>query len=117
MKYSEEIVDQAKNPQNFGELLDSTHSARETNAACGDMAEFYLRIEKGLVKDVKWKGLGCALMTATASMFSEVVKGMKVSEILGKEEKKWVEELMGEVNPGRMKCALLPVIAVKKAVS
>jgi len=108
MDYSEAVIDHAKSPRNFGDLPKATHEGKGSNATCGDMVEFYLIVDNGKVKEAKFRGVGCALSTAMASMLTEKVVGMKVGEVK-KMDKEIVEELMGEVNPARMKCVLLPV--------
>lgn len=116
MQYSDEVIDHARNPHNFGELPGHTHSNKESNATCGDMVEFYLKVEDGVIKTAKFRGVGCALSTAMASMLTERIVGMKMSEIKDLNEKT-VAELMGEVNPGRIKCVMLPIEAVRKVAS
>jgi len=115
MEYSEEIIDHARNPKNFGDLRGANRVSKQSNATCGDMVEFYARIEEGVVKEIRFKGVGCALSTAAASMLSEKVKGMEIDEVR-QLDKEVIFKLMGEVNPGRMKCVLLPLSAVKALV-
>jgi len=110
--YKEEIVDHYKNPRRFGELPDKTHEANETNASCGDMIEIYLKIKEGVIKDAAFKGVGCALSTAAASMLMEELVGKKQDEVLRWDKKK-MEDLIGEVNPGRIKCIMLPIVALQ----
>ena len=112
MEYSEEIIDHARNPKNFGDLKGANRVSKQSNATCGDMVEFYAKVDGGVIREIRFRGVGCALSTAAASMLSEKVKGMKVDEVKGFDEEVMVE-LMGEVNPGRMKCVLLPLSAVK----
>lgn len=113
--YRDEIVDHYKNPRRFGDLPGKTHEASETNASCGDMIEVYLKIKDGVVKDAGFKGVGCALSTAAASMLMEELVGKKVEEVK-KWDKEKIERLMGEVNPGRVKCIMLPIEAIRRAV-
>ena len=115
MEYSEEIIDHARNPKNFGDLEGANRVSKQSNATCGDMVEFYAKVDKGVIREIRFKGVGCALSTAAASMLSEKVKGMKIDEVR-ELDGKVVFELMGEVNPGRMKCVLLPLSAVKALV-
>jgi nitrogen fixation protein NifU and related proteins len=115
LDYREEILDHYKNPRNFGELAGVTHEARGTNSSCGDMIEFQLKIEKGKIIKVAWRGVGCALSTAAASMLSEKILGKSVLGIKKWDEKKMIE-MLGEVNMGRMKCVTLPLIALQSAI-
>lgn len=114
--YKEEILDHYKHPHNFGDLEDKTHSMRETNMACGDMVEMYLKVKDGVIERAGFRGLGCALSTAVSSMLTDEVVGKKIDEV-GKWNKEKIVEMIGEVNLGREKCVMLPLVALKKAVN
>jgi len=113
--YREEIIDHYKNPRRFGDLPDRTHEASETNASCGDMIEVYLKIKDGVIEDAAFRGVGCALSTAATSMLMEELVGKKQEEVK-KWDKEKIENLVGEVNPGRQKCVMLPLEAIKRAL-
>ncbi len=113
----EEILDHYKYPRNFGEMKDATHKASQGNASCGDKVEFFLKVNGGgVIEKVAWRGEGCAISTASASMLSECLQGETLQEVEGWNEKK-VFSLVGEVGPGRIKCAMLPLVAIKSLVS
>lgn len=114
--YRQEILDHYKNPHNFGDLSDKTHVAKSANAACGDLVEINLKVVGGVVSDASFRGVGCALSTAAASMLTDKIKGMKLSEVadIGEGE---MTNLMGEINPGRVKCVMLPLKALEQAVA
>jgi len=108
--YQELILDHASNPRNFGELENSTQTVRETNASCGDMAEFYFVIQENRIIDVKWRGVGCAISTASSSVVSELVKGKTIQEAKDIRKEHILKELgMQEILPTREKCLLLPL--------
>lgn len=113
--YSELIVDHYKNPRNFGDLEGFTHKGKGANASCGDMLEVYMVIENDDLVDIKFKGIGCALSTASASMLTEKIKEEKmgVKDIL-KMNIDDLQILMGiEVSPTRMKCVSLSLRTVQ----
>lgn len=117
MDFREEILDHYKYPRNFGELEGATHKAAQGNASCGDVVEFFLKVNKeGVIEEVAWKGEGCAISTASASMLSEKLQGVSLQEV-GKWDEKLVFSLVGEVGPGRIKCAMLPLVAIKELLS
>jgi nitrogen fixation NifU-like protein len=65
---------------------------------------------------VRFKGKGCAISQASASMLTEVVKGKTLDEIknMGKTD---VLNLLGiDPGPTRIKCALLGLKVVKLGV-
>lgn len=117
--YREDIMDHYENPRNQGEISgEDVQTARDSNASCGDMVQFYVKVEKGIVVDVKWKGIGCAITTAAASKLSEYLQGRTLKEVQKLSEEELLQKGIGfEVNPGRMKCLMLPVKVVKKLLN
>lgn len=122
MDYKEEIIDHYKHPRNFGDLEDPKITVRENNASCGDMVQIAARFEKSkgesvkdkVIEKIAWKGVGCAISTAAASMLSEKVVGMGKKDLVDFGEKGVIELLGGEINAGRMKCATLAYRAILK---
>ena len=78
--YQEVILDHGRRPRNAGCLEDATHIASGNNPLCGDQFEVYLRVEGDIIQDVRFDGVGCAISTASASLMSENLKGMRLSE-------------------------------------
>lgn len=113
MIYKEDILDHFKHPQNFGAVKRATHKQTGANASCGDRIKMSARIEEGKIVDIAFEGSSCALSTAAASMLTEAVKGRQVEEVLRWDGKE-VEELTGEVNPGRVRCVTLPLRVLQK---
>ncbi len=79
--YQELILDHARMPRNKGELNPHSHHARGLNPLCGDEVEVFLDIRDDLVRDVRFKGHGCAISTASASMMTQQIRGMPVHEV------------------------------------
>jgi len=112
--YAEGILDHYRNPKNFGRLDKPDLKAGDINPLCGDHYEFQVKVKNGRIEDVRFSGDGCAISTASASMLSESIKGMKISELKNLSENDVLKLLGIEVSPTRMKCALLPLNIVKK---
>ena len=113
--YQEIILNHAGNPRNFGTLTHSTHTLKEANASCGDMVEMQLLIKNGKVQDVKWRGVGCAISTASCSMVSELIKGKPVAFAKKLTEELLLKEMgMNAILPTREKCLLLPLRALQR---
>ena len=115
--YEDIILDYYRNPRNFGDLPEPDVRAKDSNPLCGDVIEMQLKINGGRVSDVRFKGRGCAISQASASMLTEVVKGKTLDEIkgLGKQD---VLDLLGiDPGPTRIKCALLGLKVLKLSVS
>jgi nitrogen fixation protein NifU and related proteins len=79
--YQEVIFDHGKRPRNFGKLADFSHSAQGYNALCGDKITLYVKVENGVIRDVKFDGSGCAISTASASLLTEVLRGKTEAEV------------------------------------
>lgn len=118
--YREHILDHYKNPRNYGEIRDATAIAHEENVSCGDDIEIFLKLErksgKVVIEDVKFKGNGCALSVASASMLTEEVKGREVGKLKLLDEDFVFKLVSVEVSVGRKKCVILPFEVLKKAL-
>lgn len=73
--YQEVILDHSKRPHNFRVLDDATARAEGYNPLCGDRLTLYMRLEGDQIRDVAFKGSGCAISTASASILTETLKG------------------------------------------
>lgn len=114
--YKDIILDYYRNPRNFGDLPEPDVRAKDSNPLCGDVIEMQLKIKDGKVDDIRFKGKGCAISQASASMLTEVAKGKTLDEIkaMGKPN---VLELLGiDPGPTRIKCALLGLKVLKLSV-
>jgi nitrogen fixation NifU-like protein len=78
--YQEVILDHAKRPRNFREIPAATGKADGFNPLCGDKATIFLELEGDVVKDVSFKGAGCSISTASASMMTEALRGKTRAE-------------------------------------
>lgn len=122
--YREDVMDHYEHPRNQGEIDPSAGSGqvvegRDSNASCGDMIQFSIRTGKSqTIEEVKWKGIGCAITTAAASKLSEYLKGKSIESLRAISDEEMAAKGIGiEVNPGRIKCLMLPVKVVKKILS
>ena len=73
--YQEMILEHYKSPRNFGVLEDATRAAHGDNPLCGDKIAVTVRMKGDVIEDLKFKGSGCAISTASASLMTEAVKG------------------------------------------
>ena len=132
--YQEVILDHSKRPRNFGELAGANRRAEGYNPLCGDRETVFIRLEDDLLKDVGFRGTGCAISTASASMMTEAVKGKTRAQaealferfhylITGKDGRN--EPELGKLTvfsgvrefPIRVKCATLPWHTLRAALA
>ncbi len=79
--YQSVILDHNKRPRNFCKPECANRSAVGVNPLCGDQLTVYLAVEDDVVKDVGFKGTGCAISTASASLMTQSIKGKEISDI------------------------------------
>lgn len=116
--YRELIIEHAKHPHNAGTLERPSVSYEESNPLCGDRIKIDFAIESGIIIDVRFTGRGCAISQAATSLLTDEIKGKTLDAVraLTKDD---VLDLIGIPlghNPVRLKCALLPLKAVKAGV-
>ena len=79
--YQETILEHNKNPRNFRAIEDADKTALGNNPLCGDALEVYVKMEGDRVADVAFRGSGCAISKASASMMTEAAKGKSREEV------------------------------------
>ena len=115
-EHYEFILDHFKNPRNYGTIEDADASYEEGVPSCGDLVRLDVKLRDGKIADVKFSGKGCAISQASASILTEKVTGMDVSEIMSLKDEDVLESLGLTVSPTRFKCALLGLKVLKKAL-
>ncbi|HEX3457013.1 MAG TPA: SUF system NifU family Fe-S cluster assembly protein [Candidatus Baltobacteraceae bacterium] len=113
--YRDYILDHYRNPRNFGHLERYDAEAEDLNPLCGDQIRMELRLDDGVVSDLKFSGKGCAISQASASMLTETVKGMKLSDVAKLSKDAVLENVGIGISPTRMKCAMLGLRVLKSA--
>ena len=116
--YREIILEHYKHPHNEGTLDAPDISHEEHNPLCGDRVRIDLQVADGVITDVRFKGRGCAISQASASLLTDELKGKTLDEVreFSKDE---MLDLIGiplDKNPVRIKCALLPLKTLKAGV-
>ncbi len=125
------ILDNYQEPMNRGLISDDSYLKVNTSSeSCIDNLDFMMKIEEGIVKDIRFDGEACAISTSATSIMIRSLIGKKVEdvkEILSNyqkmiNEEEYNKEILEELNvydtickqPNRKNCALLPSVAVSK---
>jgi nitrogen fixation protein NifU and related proteins len=131
--YREVILDHNRRPRNFGEIAGADRVIEGVNPLCGDKMTLYVKLGEGVVRDISFKGTGCAISVASSSLMTERVKGTTVEASLALFEKihdlltgaaaaspEELDKLAALAGvreyPTRIKCASLPWHALKAAL-
>jgi nitrogen fixation protein NifU and related proteins len=116
--YRDEILEHYRRPHNFGTLPDPDASYEGSNPLCGDRITLMLAIsDEGRVEDVAFTGRGCAISQASASMLTDEIRGKPLSEVTALTNQDVLDTLGIEISPARLKCALLSIDTLKRALA
>jgi len=117
LPYTEKVLDLFRNPKNLGKMEDATVVAVAGNPACGDMITFYLKInDKDIIERATFESYGCAANIATASIVTEMIKGLTLETAWKDVTWKKVTEEVGGLPSVKFHCGILAVGAVKRAI-
>ncbi|MHB1681797.1 MAG: Fe-S cluster assembly sulfur transfer protein SufU [Bacilli bacterium] len=128
--YRQVIMDHYQHPRNQGSIGGETLSIDLKNPTCGDEITLQMKIEDGLVTDVRFTGTGCSISLASASMMTEAIKGKPVAEAMEISEEfrrmmkgeEFDADRLGDLEslagvcrfPARIKCATLAWHALER---
>jgi len=127
------ILDNYQNPVNKG-LTDSDGyiKVNTRNSSCVDNIDVMVKIENGIILDIRFDGEACAISTSATSIMIKTLIGKNIEEtkkIIENYENminelEYDKELLGELvvydtvarQPSRKKCATLPFESIKKII-
>ncbi len=116
MAYTDKVMDHFANPRNVGEIPDADGIGEVGNPVCGDIMKMYLKIDNGVITDIKFKTFGCGAAIATSSVSTEMIKGKTIEEALKITNKQVIDQL-GGLPPAKIHCSVLAEQAVKSAIA
>jgi nitrogen fixation NifU-like protein len=117
LPYTQKVLDLFRNPKNLGKLEDANVIAVAGNPACGDMITFYMKInDQDVIEKITFESYGCAANIATASIVTEMIKGLSTESAWKDVTWKKVTEEVGGLPSVKFHCGILAVGAVKRAI-
>lgn len=113
--YAPLVIEHFEHPRNSGELDAPDGEATTANPVCGDRMRVMIRVNDGLIADVRWQTRGCPPAIATSSFASEMVKGWSLAEVdaLTRDA---IAEAIGGLPKDKVHCSVLAADALKAAV-
>ena len=114
--YSDKVFDHFRNPRNVGIIEDADGIGEVGNTVCGDIMKMYLKIDDGIVSDVKFETFGCGSAIASSSMATEMIKGKPIEEVMRLTDKAVAEALDG-LPDYKMHCSVLAEEAIQAALN
>ena len=113
--YSEQVRAHYANPRNTGSVAEPSGQALVKSPFDSDTVLITLRIEAGIVKDIKFKCMGCAVAIACSSMATEMVLHKPIKEAYALTEQQ-VAEALGGIPEYKMRCSNLAPLAIRQAI-
>lgn len=80
-RFSPTVVDHFSNPRNCGRLAAPDVAAFVGNPVCGDQILLTARVHGDIVDELGFEAFGCSASLAVASILTERLAGLPVSEI------------------------------------
>ena len=114
--YREEILEHYRHPQNYGKIKNPDIARADSNPLCGDTQEIMIKLDGEKIKGISFTGKGCAISLASASILTEHLKGKRINDIQKMAREDLLDLLKLELTPTRIKCAMLPLITIKKGI-
>jgi len=107
--YRQQILDHYRNPRNYGEIDDPTFTHVGENPMCGDeiTVDVVLADDGETIERAAFRGDGCAISQASASMLTGRLQGMTLAELEDLDRDDAIEMLGVDISPMRVKCAVL----------
>lgn len=114
--YQEALMDHYRHPRNRGKLAHPDFVSGQFNPSCGDEVSFQGCIQGQKLTQLVFEGSGCVISLATASMLTQEAKNRSLKEINAL-DKDFIVGMIGmSLGPNRLKCALLPLEALKTGI-
>ncbi|MFH1145462.1 MAG: iron-sulfur cluster assembly scaffold protein [bacterium] len=115
--YQEKLLEHYRHPSHYGLKDNCGIDVKGDNPLCGDNIVMRVKLENGIVSDVCFDSNGCVVSRASASIMSEYVIG-KTKEEVNKLTVAEVLAIIGvPISQARVKCALLFIEILKKAIN
>jgi nitrogen fixation NifU-like protein len=111
------VLEQFRHPRNRGPVDRATVSVDGANPLCGDRIRVELRIDGDTISAAGFTADACALCIASASVLTEHVRGMRVTDAAIVDAAWIYAALDGEPPRGRERCALLPLDTLRRAIA
>lgn len=111
--YSDILLDHFRHPRNYGDLAAPDISYENFNPLCGDRIRIALKLNQAIVEEARFKGDGCAISTAAASLLTELIRGSHLAEVATLSDDQLLSALESDIKPARIQCALLALEALR----
>lgn len=118
--YTKKVMESFQHPKNVGEIKDADGIGKVGNPTCGDIMWIYIKVGKNkqgkeIIKDIKFKTMGCVAAIATSSMITELARGKTLGEAR-KITRDNVADALEGLPAIKMHCSNLAADGLRKAI-
>ncbi|MEM0158427.1 MAG: iron-sulfur cluster assembly scaffold protein [Thermoplasmataceae archaeon] len=110
------ILENYKNPHNYGRMDDPSVKLLQYNPVCGDAVQFFIKIREGKIDDISFIGRGCSISQGAASILTDLVKGKGIQDVKNMTREQFLDIIGLDLGPSREKCALLSYNTLMKCL-
>lgn len=114
-QYPKKVIGYFKNPRYVGDIKNPDGVGEVGNPTCGDMMDVYIKVEKGRIKDIRFKTFGCIAAISSTEALCRIAKGKTLKDAMKISAKDIVKEL-GGLPSIKLHCSVLGADALKKAI-
>ena len=116
--YEDKVIEYGMNPHNYGKLKKYDYEANNTNILCGDQIGMTIKVDNNKISNIMFDGQGCAISMSSASVLTDMVKGMAVADVM----RIPLEEILAaldlqDITASRKGCVCLPLDILQSMVS
>jgi nitrogen fixation NifU-like protein len=111
--YSDVLLDHFRHPRNYGSLVAPEVSHEKFNPLCGDRIRIEVKLDQTAIAEARFKGDGCAISTAAASLLTELVTGASLEAVAALTDDQLIARLESDIQPARIQCATLALEALR----
>jgi nitrogen fixation NifU-like protein len=115
--YQDRVLDHYQNPFHRGSCPGATHWHDGTNLPCGDQIHMELRIGGETIEDVYFRGEGCCVCQAAASLLAEHCQGMTLESVRSFGAGAMLSLFGAPLTFMRRNCCLLPWRVLQTAIA
>ncbi len=113
--YTKKVIDHFRNPHNYGKIDNADGIGKVGNIHCGDVMHLYIKVDKDIIKDIKFETFGCAAAISTSSVITDLAKGKTLKQAMKIDNKNVIKSL-GDLPSVKIHCSLLAVDALSEAI-
>jgi NifU-like protein involved in Fe-S cluster formation len=113
--YNPTLLDHAVHPRNTGPLPGATHAGEARYERCGDRMRLEFLVMDGRVREVRGQAFGCGAAVAAASVASELLQGLAVTEARALDAFQ-LDRALGGVPPAKRHALLMVLQSLAEAL-